>query len=60
MIDSLSSDQIKSLIDEVVSDILNIIERTNTNNCVYTTYDRDLTISIKQKIVHAITDKYIK
>lgn len=58
--DSFDSKAIESFAEKILSDVLNIVMDTDMRKILYTTYDRDMAESIKLRIIHNITQNYLK
>ncbi len=58
--DSFDSKAIESFSEKILSDVLNIIMNTDVRKHTYTTYDKDMAESIKLRIIHNITQQYLK
>ena len=58
--DSFDSKAIESFAEKILSDVLNIVMNTDIRKFTYTTYDKDMAESIKLRIIHNITQQYLK
>ena len=58
--DSFDSKAIESFAEKILSDVLNIVMNTDIRKWTYTTYDKDMAESIKLRIIHNITQEYLK
>jgi hypothetical protein len=58
--DSFDSKAIESFAEKILSDVLNIVMHTDVRKHTYTTYDKDMAESIKLRIIHNITNQYLK
>ncbi len=58
--DSFDSKAIESFAEKILSDVLNIVMYTDVRKHTYTTYDKDMAESIKLRIIHNITQQYLK
>ncbi len=58
--DSFDSKAIESFAEKILSDVLNIVMHTDVRKHTYTPYDKDMAESIKLRIIHNITQQYLK
>jgi len=58
--DSFDSKAIESFAEKILSDVLNIVMNTDIRKTTLTTYDKDMAESVKLRIIHAITQEYLK
>ena len=58
--DSFDTKAIESFAEKILSDVLNIVMNSDTKKLTYTTYDKDVVDSVKLRIIHAITNEYLK
>ena len=58
--DSFDTKAIESFAEKILSDVLNIVMDADTKKLTYTTYDKDVVDSVKLRIIHAITNEYLK
>lgn len=58
--DSFDTKAIESFAEKILSDVLNIVMNADTKKLTYTTYDKDVVDSVKLRIIHAITNEYLK
>jgi len=58
--DSFDTKAIESFAEKILSDVLNIVMDTDVRKFTYTTYDKDMAESIKLRVIHAITQEYLK
>lgn len=58
--DSFDTKAIETFAEKILSDVLNIVMDTDVRKFTYTTYDKDMAESIKLRIIHAITQAYLK
>jgi hypothetical protein len=58
--DSFDTKAIETFAEKILSDVLNIVMDTDVRKFTYTTYDKDMAESIKLRVIHAITQEYLK
>ena len=58
--DSFDTRAIELFAEKILSDVLNIVMDTDVRKHTYTTYDKDMAESIKLRVIHNITQQYLK